>query len=111
MFIIFGLIFGSIFTEVNKKCSIPYLVSIMITGFLVGYYHKVLPVIGISSSVFSNINPKLISIVFLPVLIFEKAFNSDYYVFKREIKNILLLVGPGLIFLAILHSICFKIIL
>lgn len=60
MFVIFGIIFGSIYIEINKKIGIPYLVSIMITGFLVGYYHEELPVIGISSAVFSNINPKLI---------------------------------------------------
>ena len=42
--------------------------------------------------------PALVFLIFLPALIFESAFNSDWYTFKRQFVKILLMAGPMLIF-------------
>ena len=47
---------------------------------------------------FYDPSPELIFLIFLPALIFESAFNSDWYVFKRQFIKILLMAGPMLIF-------------
>ena len=42
--------------------------------------------------------PKLIFLVFLPALIFESAFNSDWYTFKRQFGKILIMATLMLVF-------------
>jgi NhaP-type Na+/H+ or K+/H+ antiporter len=39
----------------------------------------------------------MVILIFLPALIFESAYNSDYYTFKRQVFKILLLAGPVLL--------------
>lgn len=48
--------------------------------------------------------PALVFLVFLPALIFESAFNSDWYTFRRQFIKILLLAGPMLIFATFLTA-------
>jgi NhaP-type Na+/H+ or K+/H+ antiporter len=42
-------------------------------------------------------DPHLLMMIFLPALIFESAFNSDWHIFKHELGKILLMAGPMLI--------------
>ena len=45
-----------------------------------------------------NPPPKMIFLLFLPALIFESAFNADWFTFKRQFVKILLMAGPMLLF-------------
>ena len=45
-----------------------------------------------------NPNPRMLFLIFLPALIFESAFNADWFTFKRQFVKILLMAGPMLIF-------------
>ena len=47
---------------------------------------------------YHNPQPALVFLVFLPALIFESAFNSDWYTFRRQFGKILLMAGPMLLF-------------
>ena len=47
---------------------------------------------------FYDPSPELVFLIFLPALIFESAFNSDWYTFKRQFLKILIMAGPMLIF-------------
>ena len=40
----------------------------------------------------------MVFLIFLPALIFESAFKSDWFTFKRQFVKILLMAGPKLIF-------------
>lgn len=40
----------------------------------------------------------MIFLLFLPALIFESAFNADWFTFKRQFVKILLMAGPMLLF-------------
>ena len=53
----------------------------------------------------------MILLVFIPVLIFESAFNCEWHVFRKSLTNILLLAGPGVIIGTTLISVCLKVIL
>lgn len=46
---------------------------------------------------YSDFNPHLLLLIFLPALIFESAFNSDWHIFKVELGQILIMAGPMLI--------------
>ena len=45
-----------------------------------------------------NPPPKMIFLLFLPALIFESAFNADWFTFKRQFLKIILMAGPMLLF-------------
>ena len=39
----------------------------------------------------------MVILIFLPALIFESAYNSDYYTFGRQFAKIFILAGPVLL--------------
>lgn len=45
----------------------------------------------------SEISPHTILLLFLPALLFESAFHSDWHLFKKQLSQILLLAGPILL--------------
>eukprot|EP01065_Artemidia_motanka_P020319 TRINITY_DN2433_c1_g2_i1.p1 TRINITY_DN2433_c1_g2~~TRINITY_DN2433_c1_g2_i1.p1 ORF type:complete len:1330 (+),score=417.85 TRINITY_DN2433_c1_g2_i1:56-3991(+) len=56
----------------------------------------------------SEIDPHLMFYIFLPLLIFESAFATEYHVFKKVVVHCLFLAGPGLIVCAALTAIVAK---
>lgn len=73
----------------------PYSPMVLTCGLLIGLLSSSLGYLGESASILSHMHPHLIVYVFVPVLLFESAFNCDWYVFKYQMVNILLLAGPG----------------
>ena len=55
-----------------------------------------------------KINPHGILMIFIPILLFESAFNADSFVFKKEIWQVLILAGPGVVFGAVLIALVFN---
>ena len=55
-------------------------------------------VLDLTTETYHNPEPALVFLLFLPALIFESAFNSDWYTFKRQFVKILLMAGPMLVF-------------
>ena len=49
--------------------------------------------------------------IFIPTLLFESGYNCDFYVFKRNLPNILLLAFPGVLLGSILLGLCLKLFL
>lgn len=68
---------------------------VLFVGFMIGLFQSYLGFMGTSAGILSHMHPHLIVFVFIPVLLFESAFNCDWYIFKGQIVNILLLAGPG----------------
>lgn len=69
----------------------------MISGILLGNYHKSLGFIGESVILISEINPNGILAIFLPTLIFESAFQSEWHMFKKQMEQTLILGVPCVI--------------
>ncbi|CAD8098564.1 unnamed protein product [Paramecium primaurelia] len=106
-----GILLGLTLREVNKKTKFPYSPMVLSCGLLIGLLQSSLGYLGESASILSHMHPHLIVYVFIPVLLFESAFNCDWYVFKYQMVNILLLAGPGVGWGAILLGIVFKLFL
>lgn len=53
--------------------------------------------IGKAIIAYSDFDPHLLLLIFLPALIFESAFNSDWHIFKVELGQICIMAGPMLI--------------
>eukprot|EP00755_Sulcionema_specki_P008567 Sspe_Gene.41300::Locus_19977_Transcript_2_3_Confidence_0.600_Length_1840::g.41300::m.41300 len=77
---------------VNK---LPYTVLIFSIGTLFGFATN----LGYPLSNYdglAHMDPHEIFFIFLPILIFESAFATNYHIFKKVILGCLLMAGPGL---------------
>lgn len=64
-----------------------------------------------AETAWSEIDPHLLLFVFLPALIFESAFNSDWHIFKKLFGQVLIMAGPMLIGSTYLTALMMKYIL
>lgn len=102
---------GGLLRELYKKTKFPYTPLVVIAGLLMGHYASSLGIVGHSVSIVAGINPHLLLYVFIPILIFESAYNCNWYVFKKAFFNIVLLAGPGVLLGAFMIAITLKLIL
>lgn len=58
----------------------------------------------------ANINPDLIIYLFLPVLVFDAAFELNFHIFKKTLANATLLATPGLVICMLLTGLVMVII-
>jgi hypothetical protein len=80
------LLVGGILKEVSGWIGLPYTSLITVLGLILGIvaevYDEKLGKIGVAIKAYSNIPPHFLLLIFLPALIFESAFNSDWHIFK-----------------------------
>jgi len=81
------------------RLPLPFTVLLLfvgvIMGALVGYDHKADNEFQASILQFSNLPPHLALYLFLPVLIFDSAFNVHFHLFMHSLWASLLLAFPG----------------
>lgn len=77
--------------------GIPYTSIITVFGLILGIYYESLGRLGVAVKVWSTIDAHLLLLLFLPALIFESAFNSDWHIFKVEFGQVLIMAGPMLL--------------
>jgi NhaP-type Na+/H+ or K+/H+ antiporter len=85
----------------KNKFPVPFTVVVLIFGFIMG---SIISHINVMSNDFllgekelSEIHPHLIYYIFLPLLIFDSAFNNQFYVVQPQILSAILLAGPGVL--------------
>jgi len=112
LFPVLGLIIGSFMRELHKtKLKIPYTPILLVVGLIGGAFWDHFGTIGRSSLHLSDIDPHGILLIFVPILVFESAFNADFHIFKRALYQILLLAGPGIGISFLLVAVVMKVIL
>ena len=111
LFIILGVIIGLILLGVKKKTSIPYTPMLLGVGIFIGYFNENLWKIGESMEYVVGLSSHTLLLVFIPPLIFESAFNADFFTFSKSIWQILLLALPGVAMLCVFIAIILKYIL
>lgn len=80
--------------------KIPYTPCLTLIGlFIGGFFSANEHLIN-----WANMDPHFMLFLFLPALIFESAFNADFYIFKRQFGKILILAGPVLCICIILTA-------
>ena len=92
--------FGSVF-PLNH---LPYTVQVFLIGAAWGALCKGVGGSMVKYGQLGEIDPHLLFYVFLPVLIFESAFATDYHVFKEVKVHCIFLAGPGLIICSVLTA-------
>ena len=81
------------------RLPLPFTVLLLfvgvVMGALVGYDHKADNAFQTAILTFSNLPPHLALYLFLPVLIFDSAFNVHFHLFMHSLWASLLLAFPG----------------
>lgn len=93
------IISGGIFYHYFRDTILPYTVVVFLFGIVLGLF-STLPGFDVFQSVFKNFTdlpPRMLFMVFLPVLIFEGSYGIRTHVLQRVIPSAALLAGPGLI--------------
>lgn len=101
-FVVICLVVGAILKSVLKKTSFPYTVGLFVLGIGLGLFDRfgLLQDAGILKSAVDfagNMDPDLILYIFLPLLIFDGAYELDLHVFRKSLLNSTLLAGPGMV--------------
>lgn len=96
LFIILGLLIGGLLREVNKATGFPYSPMLLVVGTLAGVYKAEMgTTLNSAIEIVLQIDPEAILMIFIPTLIFESGFNMNWYVFKKNVWQVLLLAFPG----------------
>lgn len=103
IFFAFSLFVGSLTRNLLKTTTIPYTVALLVIGLMVGVLGQVNYIQQTHYNLYegirliSEIDPKLVLFIFLPILIFESAFSLDVHLFRKLILQIIILAVPCLI--------------
>lgn len=92
--IFFCLFIGAGLHYMFKGTPLPYTVVLLIFGCIMGIIGTYNKFIDRFESI-ADIDPHLLLHVFLPVLIFESAFNLDYHVFMKSLPSIITIAVFG----------------
>lgn len=101
VFILFlALILGQLLKLLSKKIHIPYTPMLTILGLIVGLINTDSDFFGSYKEPLNNwagIKSYIILFLFLPALIFESAYASDWHIFKMQFSSVFFLAGPMLL--------------
>lgn len=102
IFIVASLMIGAILKFVLNKSRFPYTVGLFLVGLAIGVLDRVGLTNGISlihnaiDSV-GNADPHTLLFLFLPILIFDAAYEMDFHIFKKNLFNAVILAVPGVV--------------
>jgi hypothetical protein len=87
LFLFIMLMIGHIMKQFSGFTGIPYTSMITVIGLVFGIIEARYGMgrLGKAILAYSNITPHTLLLIFLPALIFESAFNSDWHIFKVEL--------------------------
>lgn len=94
--------------EIKKMTGAPYTPLLLVAGMICGWYSESLWHFGQGIDIIMDIDPHGILLIFIPILVFEAAYNTDLYFFKKEFYQVLLLAGPGVAIGAIFLGVSFQ---
>lgn len=110
IFVVVCLVLGTILKSLLKKTTFPYTVGLFAIGIVIGLLDRfgVFPETGFLKSAVDfagNMDPDLILFIFLPILIFDGAYELDLHVFRKSLLNSTLLAGPGMVIAMLLTGV------
>ena len=110
-FMVSSLLFSVTIKAFISKLHIPlpYTTLLLVLGSILGVledtFHNQY---GIGLHSITEIDPHALLLIFIPPLIFESAFASNYHIVTKQLRTTLLLSGPGVMLNAFLTAfICY----
>lgn len=102
IFVVASLLVGASLKIILKKSPVPYTVGLFIVGLIFGILDRS-NVFGDTSLLHNALNsvgnadPHTLLYIFLPILIFDAAYEMDFHIFKKNLTNAIILAIPGVI--------------
>lgn len=108
-FVLIGLMAGAFLKFGLKKTPLPYTVGLFAFGLLIGMFDRLgwlngIPLLQSTIDFAGNSNPDMILYIFLPILIFDAAYELDVHVFRKTLTNATLLSVPGVVIAMLLTA-------
>jgi len=100
----------------SKTVKLPYTVVMLLFGSLFGLIYAnddtfFNPALNKSLESWINMDPRILQVIFFPILIFVSGFNSHFHIMEKRFLQILTLAIPGMIMGAVLTAVLFRYIL
>lgn len=100
-----------ILSEILKnKIPIPFTVIVLLFGFvtslIIGKQSMKNNDFLLGEQQLKEINPHLVDYIFLPLLIFDAAFNSHFNIIRHQLIAGILLAGPGVLICMVCIAVC-----
>ncbi len=86
--LVFFLLVALVVNLLSEKLRVPYTLGLVIVGLVIG-------LAGLTPE--AQLSPDLVLFVFLPVLLFEGAWNAKLSLLRENWRAIFFLAGPGLL--------------
>ena len=86
---------ASLVAVVSKRLRFPFTIGLVIIGLLIGWFARNLSVLQPLSAL--RLTPDIVLFVFLPVLLFESAFNIDTRSLMKNIPAVFMLAVPAML--------------
>ena len=99
-FVLIRLMGGAILKFGLKKMPLPYTVGLFDR---IGWLESI-PILKSSIDFAGNANPDMILYIFLPILIFDAAYELDVHIFRKTLTNATILSVPGIIIAMLLTA-------
>ncbi len=90
-----ALFASSLVAIAAKRLRLPFTVVLVVVGLALGEMARQIPFMKFLASI--ELSPEAILFIFLPILVFESAFNLDARLFLKNLGPILLLAVPILL--------------
>eukprot|EP01084_Bolivina_argentea_P315751 547147_1 len=93
---------------IEFRLILPYTALLLLVGMIFGWIEQHISkstIFGGAVDLIQTLNPDLLLAIFIPPLVFESAFGTDYHIIRREFIQAILLAGPGVILNTIFTSI------
>jgi NhaP-type Na+/H+ or K+/H+ antiporter len=111
-FLFFSLTVAIVIKSLQKVWSfIPFTPTLFISSIVMGKFSDHLGIVGDSIHATSGIDPRGILLIFLPPLIFESSFSSDWYVFRKQVGQIFILAFPCVLVGALIIMFSIKLVI
>ena len=111
LWVFIALLFACIVIHARTVLKVPTSALLMLSGIVLRIIGQYFGMLGSAVVTMDGIEAETILLIFLPALIFECAFSTDWYTFRKEIGQILLLATTAVVLSAIQTAVMIRYIL
>ena len=111
LWICIALLLSCVVLSLRHSLQVPTSALLLLAGFSLRIVGQYVDQLDIAVSVTDNIEEETILLLFLPALIFECAYTTEWYTFKRELWQIILLATSVVITSSLLTAVVIRYVL
>jgi len=111
LWVIVALLLSCVVLSLRHSLQIPTSALLLLAGFALRTVGQYVSLMDTAVNVMDNIEEETILLLFLPALIFECAYSTEWYTFKREIWQIVLLATSVVVASCLLTAVVIRYVL